>query len=153
MASLNNAAIRWHYSTTRGGRPATLLAALRLDALADKWPLDVLAPGTPIGPLTTEAAAHLGLPSSVLVVQGGADAFIGMIGLGVTRPGQVALITGSSHLQLGVTDQRFHAPGLWGTYADAVYPGLEIVEGGQTSTGSIVAWLGRLWRVQQPLWF
>lgn len=34
-----------------------------------------------------------------------ADADIGMVGLGVIRPGQLALLTGSSHLHLGVTDK------------------------------------------------
>lgn len=144
VASLDNVSIRWHYSTARGGRPGTLLKATGLDALNQKWPNEVLAPGQIVGTLTKEAARHTGLPESVKVVQGGADAFIGMIGLDVARPGQMALITGSSHLCLGVTDRRVHAPGIWGTYSDAVYPGLEIAEGGQTSTGSILAWLSRL---------
>ena len=29
----------------------------------------------------------------------------GMLGLGVVQPGQLALLTGSSHLHLGVTDK------------------------------------------------
>ena len=91
-----------------------------------------------------EAAGALGLSRDVRVVQGGADAFIGMIGLGVHRTGQIALITGSSHLQFGVSDRPMSLPGLWGTYPDAVYPGREVIEGGQTSTGSIIKWLGRL---------
>src|SRR5262249_44202416 len=53
-------------------------------------------------------------------------------------------ITGSSHLQLGVSDQLLHGKGIWGTYPDAVIPDLYIVEGGQTSTGSMVNWLKRL---------
>jgi len=35
------------------------------------------------------------------VAEGGADAFVAMIGLDVLRPGKLALITGSSHLCLG----------------------------------------------------
>jgi sugar (pentulose or hexulose) kinase len=143
-ASLDNASIRWHYSTERGGYPVTMLAALGLQSLLDKWPAEVLAPGAVIGPLTTAAATHLGLPTSVKVVQGGADALIGMIGIGVAAPGQLALITGSSHLMFGVSDRPAAVKGLWGTYADAVYPGRHIIEGGQTSTGSIVNWLRRL---------
>ncbi|HAB16230.1 MAG TPA: FGGY-family carbohydrate kinase [Verrucomicrobiota bacterium] len=69
-----------------------------------------------------------------------------MIGLGVVRPGKLALITRSSHLQLGVSAQQFHGKGIWGTYPDAVIPGVHIVEGGQTSTGSIVNWLKNLLR-------
>ncbi|HTW25641.1 MAG TPA: FGGY-family carbohydrate kinase [Acetobacteraceae bacterium] len=143
-ASLDNASIRWHYASDRGGWPASLVQRLGVAALLEKWPDDVLAPGAVIGTLTREAAAHLGLPETVKIVQGGADALIGMIGLGVARPGQLALVTGSSHLQFGVSDRPCHVPGLWGTYKDAVYPGRYILEGGQTSTGSIVNWLRRL---------
>ena len=38
----------------------------------------------------------------------------------------------------------FHGQGIWGTYSNAVLPGLNIVEGGQTSTGSVVAWYRRV---------
>jgi ribulokinase len=144
VASLDNASIRWHYSTARGGFPLSLLEKVGLPSLAEKWPQEVLAPGAPVGKLTAEAAEHLGLPRSVTVVQGGADAMIGMIGLGVVAPGQLALVTGSSHLHLGLSPGPFHAPGLMGSYPDAVYPGLELFEGGQTSTGSTIAWLRRL---------
>ena len=82
------------------------------------------------------------------VAQGGADAFIGMIGLGVTEPGEMALITGSSHLHLGIAARPVHAPGVWGTYMDAVYPDKPIIEGGQTSTGSVIAWFKRHFAAQ-----
>ncbi|MCF6301722.1 MAG: carbohydrate kinase [Devosiaceae bacterium] len=144
VASLDNAGLRWHYSTDRGGWPISLLQALDLEELQEKWPPRVAAPGEVIGTLTSAAAEELGLPRSVKVVQGGADALIGMIGLGVSKPGQLALITGSSHLLFGVTDAPMHARGVWGSYPDIVYPGRYIVEGGQTSTGSIINWLGRL---------
>lgn len=143
VGSLSNVAIRWHYRTRAGGWPRTLLAALDLEDLLAKWPTDIVAPGGVIGPLTASAAQHLGLATSTQVVQGGVDAFVGTIGLGVARPGQLALVTGSSHLQLAITDHAMQAPGLWGSYADAIYPGRHIVEGGQTSSGSMIAWLLR----------
>ncbi|MEM6666768.1 MAG: FGGY-family carbohydrate kinase [Pseudomonadota bacterium] len=142
-ASLNNMTMRWHYQTAHGGVPETLLASLGLEALARKWPRRIVPPGKVIEGLTTAAAAHLGLNAGTPVVQGGADAFIGMIGLGVTQPGDMALITGSSHLHLGVTSDEVHAPGVWGTYRDCVYPGKPVIEGGQTSTGSVIAWFKR----------
>jgi ribulokinase len=143
VASLNNVTMRWHYQTEHGGWPSSMLARLDLADLQDRWPSQIVAPGQQIGPLTAQAAAHLGLLQGTPVVQGGADAFIGMIGLGVTQPGDLALITGSSHLQLGVAARTVHAPGVWGTYMDCVYPGRPIIEGGQTSTGSVIAWFKR----------
>ena len=142
--SLSNVSLRWHFSTDRGGRPDSLIETLGLDALKEKWPSRIVAAGDVIAPLCRKAADELGLSTSVKVVQGGVDALVGMVGLGVAKPGQLALITGSSHLQFGVTDKPIFAPGMWGAYADTIYPGRYLVEGGQTSTGSIVAWLGRL---------
>ena len=144
VASINNAAIRWHYLAADGGFQPGLLAKLGIDALMDKWPSEVLPLGAVIGGLTARAAEHLGLPKDLLVAQGGADAFIGMIGLGVVRPGSLAFLTGSSHLHLGLSETAFHGAGIWGTYADAVIPGLHVVEGGQTSTGSVVKWFREL---------
>jgi len=42
-----------------------------------------------------------------------------------------------------VAEKPVHKPGMWGTYMDAVYPGKAIIEGGQTSTGSVIAWFKR----------
>jgi hypothetical protein len=62
--------------------------------------------------------AHLGLAEGTLVAQGGADAFIGMIGLGVVAPGQMALLTGVSrggetgHACLGLGLRRVGRCGL-----------------------------------------
>lgn len=142
-ASVNNASVRWHYSTVNGW-PLSLLSAVGLEDLLAKWPSEVVPLGGHVGHLSAAAAQHLGLKEGTLVAQGGADAFVGMLGLGVVSDGQMALLTGSSHLQLGLSAKEIHGPGIFGTYADAVLPGLHVVEGGQTSTGSTVNWLKRL---------
>lgn len=144
VASLNNAAIRWHYDSRRGGFQRSLMDEVGLCDLADRLPKDVLPMGARIDGLSAVAAAELGLEPGTPVSQGGADAFVAMIGLGVVRPGKLAFITGSSHLHLGLSRDAFHAEGLWGTYPDAVIQGLHTIEGGQTSTGSVVAWLRSL---------
>ncbi|RMZ53683.1 hypothetical protein APUTEX25_003217, partial [Auxenochlorella protothecoides] len=142
-ASVNNVSARWHYDTQRGW-PDTLLQHLGMPELLEKWPQDVLPLAEVVGGLTQEAAEHLGLAPGTPVAQGGVDAQIGMLGLGVIDPGSLALLMGSSHLHLGVTDQMLHGSGMFGTYRDGLCPGISVVEGGQTSTGSAVAWLHRL---------
>jgi ribulose kinase len=142
-ASLDNVSMRWHFQAAHGGWPDGLLSGLGLADLRTRWPDEVVAPGAVVGGLTAEAAAHLGLRVGTPVIQGGADAFIAMVGLGVTEPGDLALITGSSHLQLGIASREVHRPGVWGTYRDCVYPGKHVIEGGQTSTGSVLAWFAR----------
>lgn len=47
-------------------------------------------------------------------------------------------------LPISLRRRDLHGRGMWGAYPDAVLPGLAVVEGGQTSTGSIVAWFRRL---------
>lgn len=45
VASITNASVRWHYSTTGGGWPTSLLDKLGLAELLGKWPQEVLALG------------------------------------------------------------------------------------------------------------
>ncbi len=141
VASIDNVSIRWHYDSENGGFRADFLQAIGLGDLLPKLPKEVIPLGAVVGGLRPDVAEEFGLPAGIPVSQGGADAFIAMIGLGVVRPGSLAFVTGSSHLHLGLTSGRFHAQGLWGTYPDAVIPGLGVLEGGQTSTGSIINWL------------
>jgi ribulose-phosphate 3-epimerase len=154
VASSCNAATRWHWNgdeciqqqesmsgnNPHPGRPVSLYEKLGIPELADKLPQRCLPPGSKIGMTTPEATDHLGLEDPVPVVQGGADAFVGMVGLGCIRPGQMCLITGSSHLHCVVTDKAGAAPGTWGAYTGAPLPGLKFAEGGQSSTGSLLRW-------------
>ncbi|MEZ5897757.1 MAG: FGGY-family carbohydrate kinase [Parvularculaceae bacterium] len=142
-ASVNNTGVRWHFQHGAGGAPASLLERINASELALKWPQRVIAPGEIVGRLTARAAQSLQLAPGVPIVQAGADAFIAMAGMGVIRPGDLALVTGSSHLHLGITDTPLSAKGMWGAYADILYKGCSVVEGGQTSTGSVINWFRR----------
>ena len=147
-ASSCNAASRWHWDgeeclrdgSGHPGRPLSMYKTLGIPDLADKLPRKCLPMGTLVGKLMSEAAKHLNLPESLSVVQGGPDAFVGMIGLGCIHSGQLCLITGSSHLHCVVSSQATTAPGMWGAYRGAPLPGINFAEGGQSSTGSIIRW-------------
>src|SRR5262249_59994738 len=116
VASINNAPVRWPYDARGSRYAASLVRHLGMEALLEKWPREVVPLGAVIGGLTAQAAEHLGLAKGLPVTQGGADAFIAMIGLGVIRPGRLALITGSSHPPLGFSDTEFHGQGVWGRH-------------------------------------
>jgi ribulose kinase len=99
-ASSCNAASRWHWDgeacikdsseeNPYPGRPLSMYEKLGIPELASKLPRRCLSMGSLVGHLTPEAAVHLGLPLGLPVAQGGADAFVGMIGLGCVNPGQV----------------------------------------------------------------
>lgn len=152
-ASSCNAAARWHWDgeaalreptedDPRPGRPESLYARAGIPELTRLLPRVVRAPGAEVGVLSPSAARHLGLPPGVLVAQGGPDAFVGMLGLGCVSPGDVCLITGSSHLHCAVVDPATArpSPSYWGPYRGAPLPGSSFVEGGQSSTGSVLRW-------------
>jgi ribulokinase len=140
VASIDNASIRWYYDRGQGGWPESLYHSVDLGDVLAKFPRQVLDMGAVAGTLLPQAAEELGLRPGIPVAEGGADAFVAMIGLNVLKPGKMAFITGSSHLQLGQSAKPFHARGVFGTYTDAVLPGQYTVEGGQVSTGSVVKW-------------
>jgi ribulose kinase len=100
--------------------------------------------GAMVGRLTHAASIHLNLPQGTLVVQGGPDAFVGMIGLGCIHAGQLCLITGSSHLQCVVTSNMTTSREIWGPYKGAPLPNMMFAEGGQSSTGSTLRWAKNL---------
>ncbi|MCO6449506.1 MAG: xylulose kinase [Caldilineales bacterium] len=139
-ASINNTAIRWYYDRAEGGWPADFYEQIGLGDLLAKFPQRVLDMGEVAGSLLPEVAEELGLQPGIPVAEGGADAFVAMVGLDVLRPGKLAFITGSSHLHLGQSAKPLHAKGIFGAYTDAVLPGQYTVEGGQVSTGSVVKW-------------
>ena len=72
VASINNVSARWHFDRSRGGMPESLLEKLGLSNLAEKWPSEVIDLGQLVGGLSGRAAAHMGLPRALTVVQGGA---------------------------------------------------------------------------------
>jgi FGGY-family pentulose kinase len=139
-ASINNASARWYYDRDNGGFPESLYDAVGIADVLEKFPDRVLDMGAVVGGLHEEAAEELGLKAGTPVSQGGIDAFVGALGLGVTEPGKMALITGSSHVMIGQAPEPIHGRGFFGAYTDAQVPGQYTVEGGQVSTGSIVAW-------------
>jgi FGGY-family pentulose kinase len=139
-ASINVAAAKYHHDREAGGFPESLLEAVDLGDLLEKYPQDVKDVGTAVGGLRAQVAGELGLRAGTPVAEGGIDGYVGQIGLGAIEPGTLALITGSSHSLLGQVAEPIHGPGFWGAYTDAVIPGQYTVEAGQASTGSVVAW-------------
>lgn len=138
--NINTVTQRWYYHRPGGGWPLDFYATIGLDDVADKFPTEVLDIGQVVGGLTREAAAELGLKPGTAVATGGGDAFVALLGLNVVEPGELALIAGSSNVHVGLSATEFHVPGIFGSYPDAIIKGLNLVEGGQVSTGSVLSW-------------
>jgi len=140
VGSINNTTVRWYYDSKSGGWPRDFYQAIGLEDAVEKFPQRILELGAPIARIRPEVVKETGLSEKTIIVQGGADAYIGILGLGAVKPGRVAFITGSSHLMLGHTSEEFHKKGIFGGFPDAVMPGLYVVEGAQISTGSVLKW-------------
>jgi ribulose kinase len=169
MVNLNTTTQRWYYNQRSWQFPEDLYAQVGIPDLIGRIPQEVTRAGQEVGVLLPEVARSLSLPDGVKVFQGGGDAFVALLGLNVTAPGKIGLITGSSNVIAGfvdgddpgsdLPDARTHtpapamsetAPGLYGPFPDALLPGLSLVEGGQSSTGSILAWFKRSFAKDLP---
>ncbi len=138
--NIDTASTRWFYDVTQGGLPTSLYEAVGLGDVFEKLPSRAMRLGEVAGTLRTDIAEQTGLKAGIPIAAGGGDAFIGLLGLNAIHAGQLSLITGSSHVHIGLLDKEIHAPGIFGAYPDAVLPGKFLVEGGQVSTGSILKW-------------
>ncbi len=140
-ASLCNVTCKWNYARPEGGWPTGLLEEIGLTSLLEKWPEEVLPMGQVAGELTSEAAEALGLKAGTAVAEGGIDAYAAMVGVGVVRPGRMALVMGTSTCHMALCDRGIFESHVWGPYPDALLEGTWVLEGGQTATGAIVDWL------------
>jgi FGGY-family pentulose kinase len=105
--------------------------------------------GTFAGSLTADAARALGLAPGTAVGVGIIDAHAGGVGvLGSALKAKeddmqsvekvLALIGGTSSCHMATTSKRVFVKGVWGPYFGAMIPGMWLLEGGQSATGSLI---------------
>ena len=101
---------------------------------------EVVAPGARVGHLTRQAAAWMGLRHGIAVAAPTIDAHAAVPGAGVTTPGRMALILGTSTCHMIVDEEQHLVPGISGVVGDGIIPGLYGYEGGQAGVGDIFEW-------------
>ncbi len=95
-------ALKTGYDLVNGCWPAAISDSLGLDP--GKLPR-IIAPGAPIAPLTSAAAARLGLSTRTMVVGGSTDGYASALAAGANTAGAWASIIGTSFVLKGVTEQ------------------------------------------------
>lgn len=110
------------------------------DVVASKLNADYLAPGASAGRLTPTMAKRLGLDFGIPVAVGNIDAHAAVTGCGVTQPGTLVAILGTSSCHLLLANERRDAEGVAGVVRDGVIPGLWAYEAGQAGVGDMFAW-------------
>ena len=147
-ASKVNAVCKWNYVDGVGFNDE-YMKLIGLEDYKEKIITNVVPMGHSVGNLKPELAEKLGL-NEIPVIQGGIDAHIGMIGMGVVSPGKMAASMGTSFVQLIFTEKNIPIKGIWGPYKEAMVEGLTLLEAGQISAGSIIKWYQNIFDLNGP---
>ncbi len=99
-----------------------------------------IAPGEPAGRLTAAWARKLGLRPGIHVSSSIIDAHSGVPGAGVSGPGVMCMVMGTSTCHMLMDRKEKLARGICGVVEDGILPGLFGYEAGQVAVGDIFAW-------------
>lgn len=101
---------------------------------------EMAEPWMPVGHLTPEWAKKLGLNVQTVVAAGMIDAHAGVLGCGITEPGKLMMILGTSACHILLWPKEKAVPGICGSCKDSVLPGLYAYEAGQACVGDMLDW-------------
>ncbi len=130
----------------RGYPSNEFLVALdpQLDGLNErKLSRDIYSVGTRAGYLSRQAAEWMGLRAGTAVAVAIIDAHASVPGSGVTEPGRMVLVLGTSTCHMLVDREKHLVPGISGVVADGIIPGLFGYEAGQAGVGDTFEWFVR----------
>lgn len=97
-------------------------------------------PGEKIGRLTAEWAERLGLKEGMAIGSSMIDAHAGIPGCGITRPGQMMLVIGTSTVQAVLENVSYQEKGIYGSVKDTVIPEYYTWESGIAAAGDVFQW-------------
>jgi len=96
--------------------------------------------GDRAGALSARAARWTGLPEGIAVAVGNVDAHVTAPAAGVTQPGRMVAIMGTSTCHVMVGEALAEVPGMCGVVEGGIVPGRWGYEAGQSGVGDILAW-------------
>ena len=100
------------------------------------WTTDV------IGHVTARAAAETGLDEGTPVIAGTIDAAAEAVSVGVTDPGQMMMMYGSTIFIIEITAEKVREPRLW--YAPWLFKGQHAAMAGVSTAGTLTHWFRRV---------
>lgn len=110
------------------------------DLVADKLSGQLFPAGTKAGEISGEAAGLTGLREGTAVAVANVDAHVSVPAVGITGPGKMLMIMGTStcHMVLGETEKT--VPGMCGVVEDGIIEGYFGYEAGQSCVGDHFQW-------------
>lgn len=106
----------------------------------EKFGCEISSIGEKAGELTAEMAKKLGLKEGMPIAVANVDAHVSVPAMGVTEPGKMVMIMGTSTCSMVLSDKEVVVPGICGYVEDGIIPGLYGYEAGQSAVGDIFAW-------------
>jgi xylulokinase len=100
------------------------------------WTTDV------IGHVTARAAAETGLDEGTPVIAGTIDAAAEAVSVGVTDPGQMMMMYGSTIFIIEITAEKVREPRLW--YSPWLFEGQHAAMAGVSTAGTLTHWFRRV---------
>ena len=113
----------------------------RLENLVDsKLSRDIYSLGDKAGEITAEAAALTGLCEGTAVAVANVDAHVALPAVGITEPGKMLMIIGTSTCDILLGEKECIVPGMCGVVEDGVVAGFMGYEAGQSCVGDHFDW-------------
>ena len=108
--------------------------------IEDKFSAPVIPAGKRAGQLTESMAHRLGLSAGIAVSAACVDAHAAIPAAGLTEPGEMLAIIGTSTCVMTLAQEAHPVPGICGTALDAILPGYYACEAGQSCVGDLLGW-------------
>lgn len=106
----------------------------------DKLSTDIHSLGEKAGELTEEFAAKIGLLPGTAIGVANVDAHVSLPAVGITEPGKMLMIIGTSTCDILMGKEEKMVPGMCGVVEDGVLPGFYGYEAGQSCVGDHFEW-------------
>ena len=110
------------------------------NVVEEKLSTDIHALGGKAGELTKEMAERIGLLPGTAVGIANVDAHVSLPAVGVTEPGKMLMIMGTSTCDILLGTEEKMVPGMCGVVEDGVLPGFYGYESGQSCVGDHFEW-------------
>ncbi|MBT3318562.1 MAG: ribulokinase [Clostridia bacterium] len=108
--------------------------------VSEKLSEDIYPMGAKAGEVCETAAKLTGLKVGTAVAVGNVDAHVALPAVGITKPGKLLMIMGTSTCHIFMGEKESNVPGMCGVVEDGVIPGFYGYEAGQSCVGDHFAW-------------
>jgi L-ribulokinase len=101
---------------------------------------ELMPNGSKAGEIDDRASKLTGLKMGTAIAIANLDAHVSCVGVGITSPGQMLMIMGTSTCHMLISESEKEVPGMCGAVKDGILPGYIGYEAGQSCVGDHFQW-------------